>query len=59
MGKVEGGRNKKAFGGDRNVQGLNYGDEFKGVKIHYIVHFKYVEFIMSVLSIKAVLKKQK
>lgn len=54
MGKVEGGRHKKAFGGDRNVQGLNYGDEFKDVKIHYIVHFKYVEFIISILSIKAV-----
>lgn len=53
MGKVEGGRHKKAFGGDRNVQGLNYG-EFKDVKIHYIVHFKYVEFIISILSIKAV-----
>lgn len=56
MGKGEEGR---LLGGDSYVHDLDYGDEFKGIKIHYIVHFKYMEFIIPILSIKAVLKREK
>ena len=52
MGKEEGGRHNKIFGGDGYVHYC--GDEFKDgtyVKTYQIVHFKYVQFIIAILSL--------
>lgn len=53
------GRHKKAFGDDRYVNDFDYSDEFKDVKMYYIVLFNYVKLIIPILFVKAVLKSKK